>query len=243
VTELPSLSCFVTEVLASERLILGMDGGYPYIVHAWLNGNNHSSLVIDKLICQVDAGDMAVACVYCDFHAQNEQSATGLLGALLKQIVGALESIPDEVHKAFENSKVGINGRRPLLPDILTMLIGCLSHLRRASICIDALDEFPVKHRPELWDFLQQAVRKCPNVRLFLTGRLHIRDEVQKYFPEMAEMLPISPSEHDIGSYLKMRLGNDPELDAMNEELEADILRIIPEVASEMYVFSGSIEL
>jgi len=74
-------------------------------VHPRLNPSNNSSLVIDRLCDQVEAGDMAVACVYCDFHASNKQSTTGLLGALLKQVVSALEPIPDEVRKAFENSK------------------------------------------------------------------------------------------------------------------------------------------
>ena len=185
---------------------------------------------------------MAVACVYCDFHGQEEQSATGLLGSLLKQVVNALEPVPDEVQRAFENSKGGVGGRRLLLPDIVEMLVRSLSRLRRAFICIDALDEFPAKQRPELWGSLQQVVRKCPAARLFLTGRLHVREEVLKYFPRTAEMLPISPSEHDIGSYLRMRLSRDPELDAMDERLEADILRIIPEVISGMYVFSRPIE-
>jgi len=211
-------------------------------VGARLSSSNRSSLVIDRLCDLVDAGNMAVACVYCDFHAQSEQSATGLLGALLKQVVSALEPIPDEVRKAFEDSKGSVGGRRLLLRDIFAMLVKSLSQLRRVFICIDALDEFPGKHRPELWEYLHQIVRKCPNIRLFLTGRLYIRDEVQRYFPGTAEMLPINPSAHDIGLYIRMRLSHDSELDARDKELEADILRIIPEVTSGTYVFSALIE-
>ena len=211
-------------------------------VCARLNDSNNSSLVIDRLCSQVDAGNMAVACVYCDYHAQNEQSATGLLGALLKQVVSALEPIPEEVQRAFESSRGGVGGRRLLLPDILEILAKSLSRLPRAFICIDALDEVPVKYRPELWESLQQIVQECPNTRLFITGRLHVRDEVQKYFPTTAEMLPISPTAHDIGLYLRMRLNRDPEPDAMDGELKADILRIIPGVISGMYVFARFIE-
>ena len=202
-----------------------------------LNNRNHSSLVIDRL-CDQDGDNMAVACVYCDFSAQDEQSVTGLLGALLKQVVLTLEPIPEGVQKIFEGSKRGVGGRRPLLPDILDMFSGCLSCLRRVFICIDALDEFPQKHRPELWESLKEIVLECPNIRLFLTGRLHIRAEVQKYFSNDALMLPIISRTHDIGLYLKMRLSRDPELDAMDEELETDILRIIPEAVSGTYVRS-----
>jgi len=202
---------------------------------ARINSNNYSSLVIDRLYDQVEASDMAVACVYCDFYAQYEQSATGLLGALLKQVVSALQSVPDEVMKAFKNSKGGVGGRKLLLPDILAMLVKSLSGLRRVFICIDALDEFPTKNRPVLWESLQQIVRRCPNIRLFLTGRIHMRDEAQRYFPTTAEMLPISPSKRDIGLYLRLRLNRDSEVDARDEELEADILRIIPAVTSGTY--------
>ena len=204
-----------------------------------LNSRNNSSLVIDRLCDQADVGSMAVACVYCDFSTQEEQSVTGLLGALLKLVVLALEPIPDRVQKAFEDSKRGVGGRRLLLADILAMLSQSLSYLRRVFICIDALDEFLAKNRPEFWESLQEIVLKCPNIRLFLTGRVHIRDEVQKYFPSTAEMLQISSRTHDIGIYVKMRLSRDSELDAMNAELETDILRIIPEVVSGTYVLSG----
>ena len=207
-----------------------------------LNGGDNSSLVIDRLCDQADAGNMAIACVYCDFHAQNEQSATGLLGALLKQVVSALEPIPKEVQTAFDNSKGGVGGRRLLLPSIMKMLAESLSCLGRMFVCIDALDEFPAKHRPELWESLRQIMRKCPNTRLFLTGRLHIREEMQRYLPSIAEMLTISTGAHDIRLYLRMKLDRDLEFHAMDKELEADILRTIPEVLSGTYVFSQCIE-
>jgi len=204
----------------------------------WLTRRNDSSLVIDRLCDGADVDNMAVACVYCDFSTQDEQSATGLLGALLKQVVLALEPIPGQVRKAFEGSRRGVGGRRLLLPDILVMFSESLQCLRRVFICIDALDEFPANRRPELWESWQKVVMKCQKIRLFLTSRLHIRDEVQKYFPSTAEMLPIISRTDDIGLYLRMRLRRDSELDAMNKELEADILRIIPEVASGTYVCS-----
>ena len=115
-------------------------------------------------------------------------------------------------------------GRTLLLPDILE-LIESLSCLRRVFI------------RSELWESLQQIVRKCPNTRLFLIRRLHMRSEVQKHVSGIAEISPISPRKHNIGLYSRMRPNRDSGLNAINEELEADILRIIPEVTSGTYVF------
>ena len=177
--------------------------------------------MIHKLCDWANSRDEAVACVYCDFRARNEHSATELLGVLLKQVVGAQESIPDEVQTAYNNSQRGLGGRRLSLPDILEILIK--SCQKRVFICIDALDEFSAKRRPELWKSLQQIVRKCPNTRLFLTGRLHIREEVQEYFPARAEMLRISPKEPEIMPYLRVQLAQALGPGAVDEALIADI--------------------
>ena len=207
-----------------------------------LNSSNNSSLVVDRLCDQEDVDNMAVACEYCDFRAQNEQSPTGLLGSLLRQVISALEPIPEEVQRAFEKSKRRVGGRRLQLPDILEILAKSLSRLRRVFICIDALDEFPARHRPELWESLQQVVQKCQNTRLFLTGRLHIRDEVWQHFPEAAEVLSISPRERDIWLHPRMRLNGDSEPDEMGKESEANIPRMVLQVISEVYVYSRRIE-
>ena len=174
-----------------------------------------------------------MACIYCDFNAHKSQSVTGVLAAILKQLVAGVEPIPKEIKEAFDRAKGKVDGRALRLPEIHTMLIKSISPLRRGFICIDALDEFPTKNRPELWDSLQCIVRECPNIRLFITGRPHIREEVKEYFPEFPALSSIKPTEEDIRGYVTMRLRNDSEPDAMDLELEADILRIIPDKISE----------
>ena len=180
--------------------------------------------------------------MYCDFSARNVQSTGTVLGSVLRQVVGALAEIPDEVQKAFERAKRQVDGCGLRLPEILELLIKSLSNLKRSFICIDALDEFPLKHRLELWECLQCIVRDCPKTRLFLTGRPHIRDQVQELFDGTAEMLPISPNTHDIELYLNMRLKRDPEFDAMDEGLRADTPRVISDKISGVYVLSQDFE-
>ena len=199
---------------------------------------NTSSLVIDTLCDAIGGDNVAIACVYCDFHTQEEQSATSVLAALLKQLVAGVELIPEEVAEAFERAKRGVDGRTLRLSEIRSMLVQSISSLRRGFICIDALDEFPIKHRAELWDSLQHVVRKCPNTRLFITGRPHMQEEVRRFFPEYPDLSPIKPTKGDITGYITMRLKKDLELDAMDAELEADILRIIPDKISGAYVAS-----
>jgi len=179
---------------------------------------------------------MAVACVYCDFHAHKEQSATGVLAAVLKQIVAGVEPIPRAIKAAFGRAKREVDGRTLRLPEIHTMLVKSVSSLRRGFICIDALDELPTKHRLLLWDSLKYIVGNCPNIRLFITRRPHIREEVKKYFPGYPDLPAVKPTKQDIREYLTIRLKQDPEPDAMDTELEDDILRVIPDKISGAYV-------
>ena len=192
--------------------------------------------MIDTLCDGLDGGNTVVACIYCDFHAHKEQSATSVVAVLLKQIVAGMEPIPEEIQVAFDRAKSEVDGRELRLPEICMMLVNSVSSLLRGFICIDALDEFPTKHRPKLWDSLQRIIRECPNIRLFITGRPHIREEVRKYFPRYQDQPPITPIEEDIREYIIMRLKSDSELDAMDPRLEADILRIIPDKISGTYV-------
>ena len=179
---------------------------------------------------------MAVASVYCDFHAHKEQSATGVLAVLLKQLVAGTEPIPEEIELAFSRAKGKVDGRALRLPEIHAMIVNSVSLLRRAFICIDALDELSPKHRPELWDSLQRIIRECPNIRLFITGRPHIREEVKKHFLGYPDLPAIMPTEDDIRRYVTKRLKKDTEPDAMDAELKADILKTIPERISGAYV-------
>ena len=194
--------------------------------------------MIDTLCDSINRDNAAVACMYCDFHAHKEQSASSVLAALLKQLAAAVEPIPKEISEAFERAKREIDGRTLRVPEICAMIVKSLSSLRRGFMCIDALDEFPAKHRPELWGSLQHILRECPNTRLFITGRPHIREEVNKYFPRHPDLAPIKPTEEDIRGYITMRLQTDSELDAMDTELEAEILTIIPDRISEAYITS-----
>ena len=179
---------------------------------------------------------MVVACFYCDFHAHKGQSATGVLAALLKQLVAGIEPIPKEIKQAFDQAKRNVDGRTLRLSEIHAMLVKSVSSLQRGFICIDALDEFPTKHRPELWGSLQRIIQECPNIRLFVTGRPHIREEVKNYFPGFPDLTRIKPTKEDIREYLIMRLKKDSDPDAMDRELAADIVRIIPERLPGAYV-------
>jgi len=194
-----------------------------------------SSLVIDSLCDQARGQNVAIACLYLDFAAQQEQSSTSMLGALLKQLVAGLGEVPEEMVKAYEEQKNFIGGRRPQHTDIVGML-QTASSKKRTFICIDALDECLPEHRVKLLNSLNKVLQKSPGTRIFVTGRPHIRPEIGRRLSGRVTSLSISTRRDDIIKYLHSRLEEDTTPEAMSSSLEADILRKIPEDVSEMCV-------
>ena len=193
---------------------------------------NDSSLVIDSLCDRAGGKEVAVVGLYYDFLAQQEQSTTNMLGAILKQLARRGE-IPEHIRGAFQKAKKEFGGRGLRVPDMVEILKKTIAPLSRVFICIDALDESTAKHRRELLKSLREMVRMSPNIRVFLTGRPHTDDEIIELFSG-ALRIPLSPARADIKSYLEMRLDGDTDPKAMDGELRADILRIIPEKISDM---------
>ena len=143
-----------------------------------LRSGDASSLVVDSLCDWARGRDATVACFYFDFTAQKDQSPTNILSSLLKQVVGGLENIPAKIAQVFRDLEKVIGGRKLGLGEIVKMLQDTSSS-RRTFICIDVLDECVAEYKVKLLDSLRWVLRKCPTTRIFLAGRLHIRDEVE----------------------------------------------------------------
>ena len=238
-----SLSYSVMDIRGLARRILGMN--HLASQSSAVLRNQHSSLVIDTLsngIDGVDGDGVVVAYVYCDFGIRNMQSTSAVLGSVLRQVLGALREIPDEVRKAFERAKQQTDGCGLRVPEILDMLTKSLLSLKQGFICIDAIDEFPTMQRAQLWKSLQRVVRECPNARLFLTGRPQIKTEVEDYLPGEAQMVTIEPTLEDIRRYIEERLNEDLDKSTIDEELREDIRRVIPKRVSGMYVLTPDAE-
>ena len=192
-----------------------------------------SSLVIDRLCDWAKGRNAAVACFYLDFAAQKEQSPTSILGSLLRQVVSGLEEIPANIVEAFRDREKLIGGQKLRLGELVEMLQD-ISSSQATFICIDALDECMAEYRAKLLDSLKQILHKCPTTRIFLAGRLHIRDEVESHLAGRVVALSIIPTRDDIVRFLREKMRADTTPDAMDKSLEADIMKAIPETVSEM---------
>ena len=127
--------------------------------------------MIDTLCDQARIEDIAIASLYYDFLAQQEQTITNVVGAILRQLVACWGDIPIYLSQPFQEGKKEMGGRGLRLADLMGMLRIAIALLPQVFICIDALDECLQKYLPELLKSLRDIVRECPRTRIFLTGR------------------------------------------------------------------------
>ena len=228
-------SCFAMETQESARHLSGNKNYFRGRIgrELVLTSYDASSLVVDRLCDQARGQYTAVTCFYFDFAARKEQSVTNMLGSLLKQVVGGMANVPEEISRAFQDERMALGGRGPRLPDMVKMLQTITSEMP-IFVCIDALDECAAAHRVTLLDSLKQILEKSPRARIFIIGRPHIRDEIEKRLAGRVVSVSVSPSREDIVGYIRIRLDKDETPDAMDESLAADIMEKIPETMSEM---------
>jgi len=200
-----------------------------------LIGHDDSSLVIDNLCDAAVDEDLTVACFYFDFAARNEQSPVNILGSLLRQLVSGQGEIPEAIVKDFRKEKRSIGGRGLQVSGILKMF-QIIASTRRISICVDALDECVPEHRIVILESLGQILQGSPNTRLFMTGRPHVRSEVERELGGVASFILIQATEDGVVRFLREKLKKDTIPNAMSGTLEGDIMKSIPAISSETYV-------
>ena len=190
--------------------------------------------MIDSLCDQAREEDIAVTGLYYDYPAQEEQTTTNVLGAILKQLIGRV-GISEDLRSEFQKGKGEFGGRGLRLAGLIRVLRIAIASVRRVFICIDALDECLPERLPGLLKSLTDIVRGFPTTRIFLTGRPYVNENIQKYFAKVVVM-PIIPDRGDVRNFLERRLDEDPDPEAMSDDLRADIMEIILERISDRCV-------
>ena len=158
-----------------------------------------------------------------------------MLGSLLKQMVGGTGGVLEDIWQVLRERRETVSGRRPQLGDIIKML-QLITSSQRTFMIIDALDECTAVQRFRLFDSLKEILKKSPGARIFVTGRPHIRAEIETRLAGRVASVSVGPTRDDIVRFLRVRLSEDETPDAMDSSLEADILEKIPENISEMWV-------
>ena len=187
----------------------------------------YSSVTIDSLYFQFyKHPNIGIACLYADYKDQTNQTLVHILGSFLHQFLTAVpQPIPEEIIQKLDDIQRG--GRKVETENMLALLKIRLHQLRRAFICIDAVDELDPLVQQKLLKVLNELVTDNNiHLRLFLTGRDNVESEVQKYFQvERGYKVDICASEQDIRGFVRQQIKENYELnpDAIDTALAKSI--------------------
>ena len=177
--------------------------------------------------------DIGIACLYADYTDQHNQTLAHILGSFLHQLLTTnREPISGEVIEKLQNiqymrGKVGTE-------DILAMLKLRLHQLKCAFICIDGIDELGSRVRQQLLNALKELSTNN-NMRLFLTGRGHVESVVRRHFQVAKRYtVEISANEQDIREFVRQRINDDPNPEAIDKVLAKDIEDVLIEKSQGM---------
>ena len=226
-------SCFAMEIPVPASPLLGNKDCFPKRSEPVLTSRNDSSLVVDRLCYWTRGQHTPVTCFYFDFAARKAQTATSMLGSMLKQMISGTGGIPEEIWRALGEQREALCGRKPQLDDIVKML-QLITSSQPTFMVIDALDESTALQRYRLLDSLNEILDRSPGTRVFVTGRPYVRQEIETRLLGRVTSISACPTRDDIARFLRVRISEDEIPDAMDSALEADILEKIPGSVSEM---------
>lgn len=179
----------------------------------WLHGSNKTlfcpgipgagktmmtAIAIDHILKIVWSGAVGVAYVYCNYKAQVDQNAAGLLAAILKQLVQARPSIAEPVEILYMQH--ADRGTKPSLEEIFEALQSVIGSYSSVYLAVDALDECPDRDGTRR-QFLAklQDLQSGTDLRLFATSRF-IPDIVDEF--NAALTLEIRASDGDVKRFV-----------------------------------------
>jgi hypothetical protein len=189
-----------------------------------------AAVAIDHLYRTAHSDDIGIACLFCSYKAQVDQSAPNLFAAVLKQLVQGRPDIAAPVmHMHDHHSK---RGSKPSLDELTQALLSTCSSYSTVYIVIDALDECSNRDgvRRQLIDKMHdlQAGR---NVRLLFTSRF-IAD-VTQYFQSYPR-LEVRASEEDVRRFVAARIPRLPNFIQRDEELKNEVQTKVVEAVDGM---------
>lgn len=165
---------------------------------------------------------MGIACLYCDYHDQENQTIVNMIGGLAKQLMWQARSIPQSVWEVFEEkTKARTTINLGVSQELLTLI---LHEFSLVYICIDALDECGPLARRQLLQYLNS--RGSP--RVFVTGRQSVEVEVMEALANLSpQIIRIIANKEDIRTCLSQRIAEDTYPEAMDETLKEEIIEKI----------------
>ena len=188
------------------------------------------SLVVDRLRDSLLNTNAAFAHFYFNYQDRDRLSAEIVFRSLLRQILMLYAELPKyilELHRRTESQE------RPLqLKDLEQALLFMCADFDHTFLIIDALDECDKEERKGLLRVLGNLQKK-QSVRIFLTGRPHLDDDIKGAFGAPLQV-EIGAAESDLLIYLSMKIDDSDNKDVIDEDFKAEIIAKITQGAHQM---------
>jgi Cdc6-like AAA superfamily ATPase len=196
-----------------------------------------AAIAIDYLLKSVQSSLHGVAYVYCNYKAQEEQDASRMLAAILKQLVQARPSLVEPVERLHKQH--ADRGTRPSPDEVFSVLRDVLAHYSTVHIVVDALDECQDSDGTRR-QFLAKLrdLQAGGDVRLMATSR---------YIPEIvdafneAPKLEVQASKADVKRFVAGQLYRLPRCIQRDPALQEMVQEKIVEAVDGMYALPSQL--
>lgn len=186
-----------------------------------------AAIAIEHLSESIEDNNIGIAYLFFKYNAQADHSTSGLLCALLKQLVKRESDVLDGVKDIYDDP-IWNKGLRPHLKDIVKTLQFVCSKYDTVYIIVDALDECANRTAfIELIANLRQ-LQSQSDVRLLFTSR-DIPD-IQEEFRSDKE-LEIRASDEDVRSYTAGQVPKLPHCIRRDKDLQNTVCTKIVKAA------------
>jgi hypothetical protein len=193
-----------------------------------------ATIVIDHLLNKIQNSSVGVAYVYFNYKAREEQDATSLLAAMLKQLVQARPSLLGGVEQLYLQH--ADKGTKPSLDEISKILEPVLVNHSTVYIVIDALDECRDSDGTR-WHLLVRLreLQTRTNLRLMVTSR-NMPEIVEEFQEE--RRLEVKASNEDVKLFVAGQIYRLPKCIQRDSLLQDIVQEKIVEAVDGMYGFS-----
>ncbi|KAF2186071.1 hypothetical protein K469DRAFT_707252 [Zopfia rhizophila CBS 207.26] len=193
-----------------------------------------AAIAIDYLLESVQSSSHGVAYVFCNYKAQEEQDASRMLAAILKQLVQARPSLVGPVERLHKQH--ADRGTRPSPDEVFSALRDVLAHYSAVHIVVDALDECQDSDSTRR-QFLAKLcdLQAGRDVRLMATSRFI--PEIVDWFNE-ALKLEVQASKEDVKRFVAGQICRLPRCIQRDPALQEIVQEKIVEAVDGMFLLA-----
>ena len=184
--------------------------------------------------------DVGIACVYCEYKQQQQQTACNLVASIWRQLCQHRDTLPDVAQALYNDNPQ--NRVKLSLGKVEEITVEAIHQYSKVFVVVDALDECTeegltrAKFASALQNLLSRSVLTQDKLHVMITSRLTER------LVEGGDDIEIYATEDDLRKVVKRRITNGISKDRAlgerirsNETLAVELTENIIELGGKMY--------